>query len=77
VATTDEAMVWTCRLALAAAEQDEAEIRAVVDEATAVPGGPGLLLTTMAGTIAALMADKSGNNWRQAIRETLAAVRGS
>lgn len=78
MATTNEAMIWTCRLALAVAEQNEDEIKAVVDEVTAAgPEAPPLLLTTMAGTIASMMAERSGANWRQAIRETLIAVRGS
>lgn len=77
MATTQEAMVWTCRLALAVASQDEAEIEAIVDEVTAVPGGPPLLLTTMAGTIAGMMAENAGANWRKALEATLASVRGS
>lgn len=77
MADTTDAMVWTCRLALAVAEQDQAEIEDVVAEAMAAPDGPSLLLTTLAGTVASLMAEQTGNNWRQAIRETLVAVRGS
>lgn len=77
MATTNEAMVWTCRLALAVAGSDEAEIKAVVDEAMAVPGGPSLLLTTMAGTLAAMMAETSGQNWRQAMEAVIVSVRGS
>lgn len=78
MATTNEAMIWTCRLALAVAEQDQAEIAAVVDEVTAAgPEAPPLLLTTMAGTIASLMAERAGANWRVALEQTLAAVRGS
>ena len=72
--TTAKSMVWTCRLALAVAEQDEAEINAVVAEAMATPGGPSLLLTTLAGTLAAMMQEVSGPNWRQAMRATLSAV---
>lgn len=78
MATTDEAMVWTCRLALAVAEQDEAEIKAIVDEVTAAgPGAAPLLLTTMAGTLAAMMQNHTGPNWRKAMRNVIAAVRGS
>ncbi len=73
--TTAESMVWTCRLALAVAEQDQDEINAVVAEAMAFPNGPSLLLTTMAGTIAAMMKDSTGPNWREAMRATLSAVR--
>ena len=77
MADTTDAMVWTCRLALAVAEQDEGEINAVVAETMAVPGGPSLLLTTMAGTVASLMSEQTGTNWRLAIRETLVSLRGS
>lgn len=77
MATTNEAMVWTCRLALAVASQDEDEIAGIVDEVTAVPGGPPLLLTTMAGTLAAMMAENAGANWRQALEATLVSVRGN
>lgn len=77
MATTDEAMVWTCRLALAVAERDEAEITAIVAEVTAAgPEAPPLLLTTMAGTLAALMQDQTGPNWRNAMRNVVAAVQG-
>lgn len=76
-ASTARAMERTCRLALAVASQDNDEIAAVVEEVTAEPGAAPLLLTTMAGTIASMMAEVSGANWRRAMEETIAAVRGS
>ena len=75
-AETARAMVWTCRLALAVAEQDGAKIQAVVEECNEVPGGQPLLLVTMAGTIASMMSELSGANWRQAMQETIKSVGG-
>lgn len=72
--STDAAMVWTCRLALAVAEQDKAEIEAVLGEAMAKPDGTALLLTTMAGTIASLMSEWSGANWRRALTDSIQAM---
>ncbi len=77
MATTNEAMVWTCELALAVAGQDQAEINRIVDEVTAVPGGPPLLLTTMAGTLAAMTSQTSGPNWRKGLEATIAELKGS
>ena len=76
-ATTEQAMSWTCRLALAVAESDQAEVEAVVAEAMATPNGPSMLLTTMAGTLASLMGEITGPNWRKAMRATVDAVRVS
>lgn len=74
---TAKAMVWTCRLALAVAEQDDASIKAIVAEVEDEPDGGSLLLTTMAGTIASMMQELAGSNWRQAMRATVDSVRGS
>jgi len=77
MATTDQAMVWTCRLALAVSDQGVQEIEDVLQEAMAVPGGPSLLITTMAGTISSLMAEQTGTNWREAIQATLSELQRS
>lgn len=73
--TEETAMLWTCRLALAVASQDQVEVDAVIAEASQTPEGPTLLLTNLAGTVAALMHDKAGANWRVALAATVDSLR--
>lgn len=73
--TTRRDMIWAGELTLAVDQHDEETTNRILREASEAPDGPAHLISTLCGTIASLMADMSGPQWRDGVRTFLAEVK--
>lgn len=74
--TTKRNMIWAGELTLAVDQHDEETTNRILREASEVPDGASHLISTLCGTIASLMADSTGPQWRDGVRAFLDEAKG-